>query len=184
MLTGNREFNEIYEKYKNIVMKTAYIYYGSYETAEDITQDTFFKLYIWYEHLRKDNDTSWLYTTAKNAELNYRKKTGREVLGSNDRNEEEAAEETIRESVESEYFDKILSGEKKELHERIVSALMEKNPRWYEAIMLVYHLETPQAKAAEIMGIRVEVLHSILHRAKKWIKKKYGVEYEEMNREA
>ena len=116
--------------------------------------------------------------------MNYRKKTGREVLGSNDRNEEETAEEPIRESVESEYFDKILSGEKKELHERIVSALMEKNPRWYEAIMLVYHLETPQAKAAEIMGIRVEVLHSILHRAKKWIKKKYGVEYEEMNREA
>ena len=102
MLTGNREFNEIYEKYKNLVMKTAYIYSGSYETAEDITQDTFVKLYIGYEHFRKDNVPSWLYTTAKNAALNYRKKTGREVLGSNDRNEEEAAEEPIRESVESE----------------------------------------------------------------------------------
>lgn len=33
------------------------------------------------------------------------------------------------------------------------------------------------------MGIRLEVLHSLLHRAKKWIKKKYGTEYEEMNRE-
>lgn len=38
-------------------------------------------------------------------------------------------------------------------------------------------------KAAELMGIRLEVLHSLLHRAKKWIKKKYGTEYEEMNRE-
>lgn len=40
-----------------------------------------------------------------------------------------------------------------------------------------------QEKAAELMGIRLEVLHSLLHRAKKWIKKKYGTEYEEMNRE-
>ena len=28
MLTGNREFNEIYEKYKNLVLKAAYIYYS------------------------------------------------------------------------------------------------------------------------------------------------------------
>lgn len=53
----------------------------------------------------------------------------------------------------------------------------------YDAIVLVYYMEMPQAKAAELMGIRLEVLHSLLHRAKKWIKKKYGTEYEEMNRE-
>ena len=29
MLTGNREFNEIYEKYKNLVLKAAYIYSGN-----------------------------------------------------------------------------------------------------------------------------------------------------------
>lgn len=50
----------------------------------------------------------------------------------------------------------------------------------YDAIVLVYYMEMPQAKAAELMGIRLEVLHSLLHRAKKWIKKKYGTEYEEM----
>ena len=26
MLTGNREYNEIYKKYKNLVLKVAYIY--------------------------------------------------------------------------------------------------------------------------------------------------------------
>lgn len=182
MLTGNREFNEIYEKNKNLVMKAAYIYSGSYEAAEDIAQDTFLKLYIGFDHFRKDNIPSWLYTTAKNTALNYKKKAGKEVLDGGDP-EKESSEEPSRESTEDEYFKHILTDEKKELHERIVAALMEKNPRWYEAIMLVYYLETPQAKAAEIMGIRVEVLHSLLHRAKKWIRKKYGVEYEEMNRE-
>ena len=33
---------------------------------------------------------------------------------------------------------------------------------------------------AEIMEIRKEVLHALLHRAKKWIRKKFGAEYEEM----
>ena len=37
MLTGNREFNEIYEKYKNLVLKAAYIYSGNnYDAAEEI----------------------------------------------------------------------------------------------------------------------------------------------------
>ena len=53
MLTGNREFNEIYEKYKNLVLKAAYIYSGNnYDAAEDITQDTFLKLYIRFDDLK------------------------------------------------------------------------------------------------------------------------------------
>ena len=35
---------------------------------------------------------------------------------------------------------------------------------------------------AEKMGISVEVLHSILHRAREWIKKNFEVEYKELNR--
>lgn len=78
MLTGSREFNEIYEKYKNLVLKAAYIYSGDYEASEDITQDTFLKLYIGYDKLKKDNIPSWLYTTAKNAALNFKKKQERD----------------------------------------------------------------------------------------------------------
>lgn len=53
MLTGNREYNEIYKKYKNLVLKVAYIYSGdNYDAAEDITQDTFLKLYIGFEELK------------------------------------------------------------------------------------------------------------------------------------
>ena len=55
MLTGNREFNEIYKKYKNLVLKVAYIYSGNnYDAAEDITQDTFLKLYTGFEDFKKE----------------------------------------------------------------------------------------------------------------------------------
>lgn len=53
MLTENREFNEIYEQYKNLILKAAYTYSGSYNAAEDITQDTFLKLYMGYDRRRK-----------------------------------------------------------------------------------------------------------------------------------
>ena len=43
-------------------------------------------------------------------------------------------------------------------------------------------MDIPQERVAEIMGIKIGVLHSILHRAKVWIRKTYGVEYEEMSR--
>lgn len=75
MLTGNREYNEIYKKYKNLVLKVAYIYSGdNYDAAEDITQDTFLKLYIGFEELKDGNVSAWLYTTAKNSALNFNKK--------------------------------------------------------------------------------------------------------------
>ena len=179
MLTGNREFNEVYEKYKNLVLKTAFIYSGDdYDAAEDITQETFLKLYIGFEELKNGNISSWLCVAARNAAINHRKKYRREVL----RLDEEgyAVQEELRESTEEEYTGIELEHSRRKLHEKIFAGLMEKNPRWYEAIMLVYYMEIPQAKAAEMMGVRLQVLHSILHRAKKWIAKTYGAEYEEM----
>ena len=146
MLTGNREYNEIYKKYKNLVLKVAYIYSGdNYDAAEDITQDTFLKLYIGSE----DDEL-------------YKNK------------------EQFGESLETEFIEKEEVLYKKQFHEKIMAALSKKNPRWYEAIILVYYMDIPQVKVAEIMEIRKEVLHALLHRAKKWIRKKFGAEYEEM----
>ena len=181
MLTGNREFNEIYEKYKNLVLKAAYIYSGNnYDVAEYITQDTFLKLYTKFDDLKGGNLSAWLFTTAKNAALNYKKKHDREILSVDD--EEYTDDEPYRESTEEEYAENELERERARLHDRIFQGLMEKNPRWYEAVFLAYYMEIPQEKVAQMMDIRLGVLHSILHRAKKWIRKTYGVEYEEMNR--
>ena len=181
MLTGNREFNEIYEKYKNLVLKAAYIYSGNnYDVAEDITQDTFLKLYTKFDDLKGGNLSAWLFTTAKNAALNYKKKHDREILSVDD--EEYTDDEPYRESTEEEYAENELERERARLHDRIFQGLMEKNPRWYEAVFLAYYMEIPQEKVAQMMDIRLGVLHSILHIAKKWIRKTYGVEYEEMNR--
>ena len=101
MLTGNREFNEIYEKYKNLVLKAAYSYSGNnYDAAEDITQDTFLKLYIRFDDLKGGNVSAWLFTTAKHAALNYKEKHSHEILSMDG---EEPPEEPHRDSTEEEY---------------------------------------------------------------------------------
>ena len=181
MLTGNREFNEIYEKYKNLVLKVAYIYSGNnYDAAEDITQDTFLKLYIGFEDFKREKAASWLYTVAKNAAINYKKKN--EGMVSID-DEENGLNNTLSmESIEDSYLEQEHTADTEELNDRILSALMEKNPRWHDAVLLAYYMDIPQERVAEMMGVRLNVLHSILHRAKVWMRKTYGVEYEEISR--
>ena len=49
MLTDKQDYDEIYQKYKNLVMKAAYKYSGNYDIAEDITQSTFLQL-SWIIH--------------------------------------------------------------------------------------------------------------------------------------
>ena len=180
MLTGIHEFNEIYEEHKNLVLRVAYIYSGkNQEAAEDIMQDTFLKLYADFDRLSKGKVSSWLVKTAKNAALNYVKKHKREIL--TDDNTTLHREDRIEDSAEENCLKNDLGMQKAELHKRILDGLMKKNQKWYDAIILVYYMDIPQAEAAEMLGIKLNVLHSMLHRAKHWIQKIYGAEYEEMN---
>ena len=118
--------------------------------------------------MKKENIPSWLYTTAKNMALNYKKKAKWEVLAMDD--DESAVPEPGTKSTEDEYLEDELKRKRNVL-------------RWYEAMVLVYYMDMPQVKVAELMGVNLRTLHSLLHRAKNWIKKNYKVEYEEMNRE-
>ena len=55
MLTDKQDYDEIYQKYKNLVMKAAYKYSGNYDIAEDITQSTFLQLYMYIDELKDIN---------------------------------------------------------------------------------------------------------------------------------
>ncbi len=165
-MTKNHIFNEIYEKYKNLVLKVAYRYSEDFDAAEDIMQETFLALYRDMDDKEYSNIQSWLYTTAKHSALNYKKKSEREVSY----------------STEEEYMEEVAEEGRVQLHERVFAGLMETNPRWHEAVMLVCCLQIPQAEAAEKMNISTDAFYVMLHRARNWIKKKYGVEYDELNR--
>lgn len=186
MLTEKCNFNEIYEEYKNLVLKIAYMYSEDYIAAEDIMQDTFLRLYKEIDEKPHPNVKAWLCTTAKYLAINYKKQAARretkevsviEIMGP-DGNDFEIN----RESTEEEYFEEQKEKERLNLHERIFSHLVEKNPKWYEAIMLVCVQGYLQVDAAKKMNMSEDAFYVMLHRARTWIKKNYGVEYDELNR--
>lgn len=187
MLTEKHNFNEVYAKYKNLVLKTAFLHSGDYDAAEDIMQEAFLRLYKEIDKKPHPNVKAWLCTTAKYLAINFKKqmdgKSAREISETEIRSLENASDGNRRKSTEEECLELLKEEERRLLHERIFTGLMEKNPRWYEAVMLVFEMEYLQVNAAEKMNMSEEAFYVMLHRARKWIKKTYGVEYEELGRQ-
>lgn len=186
-MTENAAFNEIYSKFKNLVLKAAHIYVDDLDAAEDIMQETFLALCKDMREKGFDrveeytNIKSWLYTTAKHFALNYRRKMSR-VVSMDEMKDAGVWEDPSTESLETMYFSTEADRMKAELHERVFTALMKKNPRWREAIMMVVILEMSEAEAAESLGITANAFYVMMHRARNWIRKNFNVDYEELKR--
>lgn len=77
--SSTSEFDEIYQQYYTGIFRFVLGFVKSSDTAEDITQDLFIKIFENKQVLeRVENLKSYLFTSAKNATLNYLKKASRE----------------------------------------------------------------------------------------------------------
>lgn len=171
-------YTEIYRAYVNDVYKTALRYSENQHAAEEIVQEVFYKLYIHRENINFDAASGWLITTARRMALNYKRDNDREIPV-----EEfyEGVSETLAGDDLEDEFLKVLHDEGcRELLDKILDEMFRKNERWYEAVTITYGLEKPQKEVAEAMGVSLEVLHAMLYRARQWIKKNYGKEYERL----
>lgn len=169
------EFLKVYDEKKDLVFRTALHYLkGNEHVAQEIMQEVFLKLFHHFEMLEEDYLTAWLVVTTKNETLNYVKSAKREVL-------EEDIILTMDlhvsyKSAEDDIIDDIERGERIRFCRKILDDLYETNERWYTAVTMAYCLGRKQQEVADEMGISVEVLHSVLYRARKWIQKKYNAE--------
>lgn len=182
MVTQNQNFNKIYEKYKNLVLKTAYRYSGNYSSADDITQETFFALYTDMQKKGVESEEqyknikAWLITTAKHKAINQSKRVEREISLFD-------AEKNIEaENPEDSLLEGFKERETIELHEKIMTSLLEKNKRWHEAVFLACYLDMDQEEAAKQMNMAKGAFYLLLHRARSWIRKEFGVEYKELKK--
>ena len=173
---GKSDFDTIYNKYVECVYRTALYYCGNHHVAEEITQTTFMKLYMNLGDVNPGAKLTWLKATAKHAAINYRRDLDREVL-----QEEVVCDSGTEIQLEDEFIEKLCRNEYQELAEVVFSELQRVNPRWYEAITTTYLLEKPQKEVAEKMGVKLEVLHSMLYRAKQWIKKNYEEQFDHLS---
>ncbi len=175
---SNKGFDCIYEANEDLVFRTAMSYSRNYYTAEEISQTVFLKLFLELQKNEIENPRGWLVKVTRNLALNQKKKSSHEIASEDLEmlsalyEWEEAPEEIL------------LSGERDkmiiQLHDEIMENLLKKNKRWHETIILAYAYKMPQEEVARTMDLTLEVVHSVLFRARKWIQKNYEKQYEKL----
>ena len=172
-------FNDIYDKYVNIVWRTAKYYSENETDADEITQLTFVNLLISYEKIRDKNAIeSWLRTTAYRLACSQMRRRKLEMLLDDEGLVAQMGEEVP--GPDELIFMRERRRKETELMSTMLEELYQHNPRWYDAVVRAFVLEIPQKEIAEEMGIRLEAFQSMLFRAKKWMKTKYEADYREM----
>lgn len=172
---NKEEFDRVYNVNKGKVYRIALSYSkGHRESAEEIFQEVFLSLYRHFDKVDEEYMAAWLVTTTKNISVNYIKKMAREIPREDMALVSELHSKEHNGSAEEVVFQKIMLQEKIGYGRTILDALWEVNDRWYEAMTMVYCLGRKQKDVADAMGISLDVLTSVLYRAKKWVVKHYN----------
>lgn len=177
-------FEEIYRDHGTKILNLAYRMTGREETARDLTQDIFIKVYENMETFRGESQVyTWIYRIAVNHILNYLKKSQRRRWIS-------LMDKPLAEALKEEQIDPAFWGRsgppapdrklEKAEREKIIWAMVQSLPPKYRAPFVLHRYEEMSYKeVAEAMGISLSALETRIHRAKKMLIEKLGpwVEY-------
>ena len=175
MLNTEEKFREIYEKYKNLILKVAYDFTKDYHTAQDICQKVFEKLYGYQDHVDEERVKSWLLVIAANEARDYCRKGGQySVLLSGTAEMEYFME---RENSIEQHLERRTQ---REFLDRMLESLRRKNENWYEVFMLAEYLEIPRKVIAKQREISLSTVDAYLRKAKSWLSKHYQKDYDKL----
>lgn len=171
----SNEVDIVYKQYCNLVLSTAYTWVRNYESAQDICQEVFVKLYMHAEQIKADKVKGWLLVVTEHEAIDYIRIHGKIATVSmfEEDVEEEIDETAAYDSVEKEF-------EVCELKSRIFRELYQKSDAWFEIIVrLLVYKEEPR-RVAKSLNISYAHMRTTLNRARAWIRETYGSEYAEM----
>lgn len=170
-------FEDVYESYADRILNLAYRFAGDEDTARDLTQDVFVKV---YENLHKFEHKShvftWIYRIAVNHFTNYLKKEKRHNWVS-------LMDHTVSDLFRQGKIHSVYPGsavppssqQNMESAERaeIVWASVQTLPPKYRVPLVLHHYEGMAYKdIAAVMEISMSAVEARIHRAKKRLIKK------------
>ena len=160
---GNSQaFAILVERHTERFYRLAYRYLQSKAAAEDVVQDAFLKLWenpsSWQPE-RNSKFTTWFYRVVVNICLDLRKKKGAVVLD----NTMELIDD--RESVD----EVMMRQQEQRMVEKEIAALPE---RQRTALNLCFDEGLSNQEAAQIMGLNLKALQSLIMRAKTTLKER------------
>jgi RNA polymerase sigma-70 factor (ECF subfamily) len=158
---SHHAFAELVKRHTERFYRLAFRYVQSKETAEDIVQDAFIKLWenpgIWQPD-RNNKFTTWFYRIVVNLCLDWQKK----------KRPMELPDEDIPLADEREPVDvAMIRLQEQRLLEKEIAALPE---RQRMALNLCFDEGLSNQEAAEVMGVNLKALQSLIMRAKTTLK--------------
>lgn len=173
MANEAEEFKAIYLRYQRMIHKVAYDYVQDFYTAQDICQETFLRLHYYFDSMEKEKIYSWLSVVAANLAKDVLKKGGKytQVVGLPE--VEEPGSSEADDEIER-HLRRIVA---RDLFVSAMTHLREKNPVWYDMVLLVKCMKVPRKEVAKEYGIAVTTVDGYLKRAENWLVAHFGEEY-------
>ncbi len=170
---GDEEaFRIIFNDNQRKVLNTCYRIVNDKGTAEDLTQEVFIKVHSAIKYFRGDSKFStWIYRIAVTKSLDYLRAKKRKKRFGFARFSDSSNEEFIMSKISGREYpgDSLEMDERKYFLEKALNAIPE-NQRI--AFSLSKYDEMSYQEIAEILGISLSAVESLIHRAKKNLEKK------------
>jgi len=162
-------FSKLVNKYSAALINSLYRITGNRETAEEIAQDAFYKIYISLDKYKKEYKFyTYLYRIAVNAALDNFRKNKKSLWNSliSIFDTEKYVETGISGKIQDEY---LILGEQKSLIEK---ALAELNPRRRTAIVLAVYNNQSYREISRILNCSEKAVERLVSEARSHLKKK------------
>ena len=166
ILSGDDEaFSILMRKHQKGVHALLWRKIGDFQTAEEITQDTFIQVYKKLGTLEDPNRfDGWLYVIANRLCINWIKRNKAKT----DRLNMQSLEETLPEEVEKASHFHQRETEATNRRQNLVKMLLEKLPESERTVVTLYYLgEMTTKEISRFLGVSVNTIKSRLQRARK-----------------
>lgn len=172
---NEQKFTKIFHEYNKLVRKMVISRTGDDMLAEEVCQQVFLHYFERMNTIDDELIKPWLLLTARNMILDhFRKQNIRKNIQSTAPVEdvmvvyEDNAERVVRKISHIKFTERILEG------------LYAEHREWYYVITDICILQMSYEEAAKHLDMSVEVLRAKLYRARRYLRKKYGKEYQEL----
>lgn len=172
---NEKKFTEVFNKYNRLVRKMVISRSGNDMLAEEICQQVFLQYFEQMNNISEELIQPWLLLTTRNMVYDYLRKmqVRKDTHSINGIEDFMVIHEDNTERVITRLSHNMLT-------ERILEELYDKKKEWYYVIMDICILQMSYEEAAKHLNIEVQVLRARLYRARRYIRKKYGEEYQEL----
>lgn len=166
---GDRtSFDLLYEKYKNMALRTAYLITGNLSDSEDVVQDTFVKVWLHCRELKNEGGfKAWMMQILVRTAYKCGKRKSRELPD----------EEILQKADKSQCVSTIEQMIAQEEAERITEAVRALPVKQRTVVVLYYYQECSVSEIADMLGVFEGTVKSRLHTARKLLRGKLREEW-------